>query len=100
MGCISCDSIPVPEDPTAVSFPDAMDKSFFVYPNPTTGEFVVCSSEFGIKEITVYNLPGEKVCTATTNDKLKTINANLPKGIYFVKARTQNFVYVRKLIVE
>ena len=84
------------------------DNNFSVFPNPATHELVVRSSEFGNKsELTIYNLPGEKVFqshitpgASGLTSQISVDVSQLPSGIYFVKVTNGEKISTRKLIIR
>jgi hypothetical protein len=74
---------------------------FSIYPNPTSGEFVVSSSQFVGKEITIYNLLGEKINSTTLNSKPQTLNLSTqPSGVYFVEMEVNGKREMRKVVLK
>jgi hypothetical protein len=72
-----------------------------VYPNPTSGNFTITSSQ-EIETIRVYNLMGELVLS---NEQVNTTNLQfnagaLAKGVYSVEVKTASGNAVSRLIVE
>lgn len=70
-----------------------------LYPNPTTGNFVVEGSQ--ISKVEIYNLVGQKVYERS-NSKLVSIDAsNWNKGLYLVNVTNeQGVVETMKLVVK
>jgi len=75
-----------------------------IYPNPSNGKFIVESNSI-INNIEVVNLVGKVVYTSANNKNSVLVNANLEKGIYFLKVRltfSNNSVVwnTKKIIIE
>ena len=73
---------------------------FEVYPNPSTGVFIL-ESKNKISSIKVYNLLGEKIY----NEELKettttTINLNAPPGVYFVEVTTAKGIQRKRIVMQ
>ncbi|PCJ83328.1 MAG: hypothetical protein COA57_11535 [Flavobacteriales bacterium] len=77
---------------------------FTVFPNPNNGVFELkfANSELKILnfEIKIYNVLGERIKPTfqTINSKLEIDISSEPKGIYFVKAKYGNEIFVKRLI--
>ena len=76
------------------------DADVSVFPNPSHGEFTVYGLQFATYNLEVYNIVGELVVEKTVNHKQETINLNQPNGIYFVKVKTENGNFTKKLILN
>jgi len=78
---------------------------FQIYPNPTTGKFIVSNTnhQSPTTNICIYNVLGEKVY-ATSNFKQQTSYeidlSNSPKGIYFVKIYVEEKFYTEKMVIQ
>lgn len=73
-----------------------------ISPNPTTGQFVISSTEFADKNslIEIFNTLGEKIYSAVYHEGL-TVNCELfPPGIYFVRLSDSQKQLIRKLVIE
>ena len=73
-----------------------------LYPNPAGSNVYVSIPAEGNKTIVIYNVTGQRVYFATSNDKLVNINvANLSNGMYYVNVRTENgFVQTMKFVKQ
>ena len=72
-------SVPVPE----IEITDG------VYPNPTTGEFTICTEDLGSGHVAVYDLYGNQMVPLIRYYKSVTIDASSwPSGVYFVNYGT------------
>jgi hypothetical protein len=74
------------------------NNSINVFPNPNKGQFTVKIEE-NSAEITIYNIVGQEIYSAITNQK----NTNIfieNSGIYLVKVKIENSFYVSKIIVN
>ena len=65
--------------------------NIIVYPNPTSGQLTVSSSE-AIRNITIYDLSGRLVESVDVNaDMQVNLNvARLNSGVYFIKTQLEN----------
>ena len=72
-----------------------------IYPNPTTGEFVIKSHDLNNAEVFVYSMTGKEIYHSTIDNDNYTINLNnVQKGVYFVKVTSDNKSYTSKLIIK
>jgi hypothetical protein len=73
-----------------------------IYPNPTTGEFRVTSSELRVTGVEVFEVFGRKVQTEGKKEKNEreiVMNiSHLPLGIYIVKVITNESIITQKII--
>ena len=80
---------------------DEIDKDKFVkiFPNPNNGSFnIEMVNTMGFKEITIYNLLGEKVYTNSNLQKQYKIT-KLQKGSYVVELIYSNKIITKKILV-
>lgn len=76
-----------------------------VYPNPSNGRFTVSfiNSTAADVDISIINLNGQ-VCYAqklsNVGSTSKTIDSDLPKGIYFLKVRDGKNIKMHKLLIQ
>ncbi len=85
--------------PTAVSNV-VLESMTSVYPNPSSGAFVVYGLQPGVSTLSVYDMCGKKVHAATTNKTQETVNLQLPDGIYFLQIKNDKEVITKKLILK
>ena len=93
-------TIPLPTQMLVVSLPtgqsviNSKSNSIIAYPNPTSGELRIQSSQEAIEEIQVFDVMGNMVIQKTAIDNLQTtIDLNkMPSGVYLVnvQSETQN----------
>ncbi|MEO8087705.1 MAG: T9SS type A sorting domain-containing protein [Bacteroidota bacterium] len=77
------------------------ENGFSIFPNPSSGEFAVKSSQLGEKTVEIYNVLGEKMYSEPLNSRASCIvHCALPSGIYFVKVSGEKGSAARKLVVE
>jgi len=89
--------------PTAVVPVITSNNSFEFYPNPTKGEFTIqIASTTTMANIEIYNLVGVKIYDAALNNTcLNTIDISTqPPGVYFIKLRSGDEVFVQRLVRE
>lgn len=76
-----------------------LEKTFTIYPNPTTNELSIIGNHLSITETTIIDLAGRHM--KTINQNLHTINvADLPSGIYFIKLLTEEKTIIKKFIKQ
>jgi hypothetical protein len=87
--------------------PSVNENGFNIYPNPAHNEFVVESlpggqagSEFGERELKIFDMMGRVVHEQRINNKQETINCHLKAGVYFLKVQSGAKVMTEKLVVE
>jgi len=75
--------------------------SISFFPNPGNGlvEFVAGDSNRKFN-VTILDLTGQKVDETSFSGNTRINLSNAPKGIYFVKIESDNFVKVQKLIIQ
>ncbi len=73
-----------------------------ISPNPTTGQFVISSTEFADKNsfIEIFNTLGEKTYTAAFSEGATFTCELFPPGIYFVRLSDSEKQLTQKLVVE
>ncbi|MDR2971067.1 MAG: T9SS type A sorting domain-containing protein [Bacteroidales bacterium] len=70
-----------------------------VYPNPTSGELKIATSECPISDIQIYDVVGKLVGQSKIGQSEIEMNiSHLPVGIYFLRIQTENGVITRKII--
>ncbi len=71
------------------------NRSFIIYPNPTTGYFTVETEE--IINISIFNSVGKLV----RNSNTKNIDlSNFKQGVYFVKVTANSSIITKRIILE
>jgi hypothetical protein len=72
-----------------------------IYPNPTKGELRIENGELRIEKVEIYDILGKKLSTFNFQLSTNQIDiSQLPKGIYFVKLKTDKGELTRKVIKE
>ena len=86
--------------------------TFHIFPNPTSGEFVIQSSMFEVQSVEIYDVMGKKqsthhLITSSSNHHITSssnylINvSHLQSGVYFVKIfAEENQIAIKKLIIN
>ncbi|MBQ9313326.1 MAG: T9SS type A sorting domain-containing protein [Bacteroidales bacterium] len=75
-----------------------LDKSIYLYPNPVEEELSIGSS-FQMKNISLYNISGQKLLENETSSHSETINLqNYPSGTYILKIQTEAGEVSKKFI--
>jgi len=74
-----------------------------VYPNPTTGELRITSSELQITDVDIFDISGKKISsqhlTPSSSDHLINIS-HLQTGFYFVQLQTEYGLITKKVVKE
>ena len=75
-----------------------LDKGIYLYPNPVEEELSIGSS-FQMKNISLYNISGQKLFENETSSHSETINLqNYPSGTYILKIETEAGEVSKKFI--
>jgi hypothetical protein len=114
------DPVEVTETANCVGISE-LANSIVIYPNPTTGELIVVSSEYRVQSIEMFDVMGKSVAGANNyslqpstpplgisplwgdQGGLSTLRldiSNLPDGMYFVRITTETGVVTRKVIKQ
>ncbi len=70
---------------------NSSEKDIRLYPNPTTGKFIIDNRELKIEKVEVFNLLGEKIYQDVISNGARNLSidlSNQAKGIYFVNCIT------------
>lgn len=82
---------PVQETPPAIG----------VYPNPNKGKFEVRSEKYKVKILEIYDMQGLLLKSVEVNNKATIVDVSeLAGGMYFVKAKMENGIVVKKFVKE
>ncbi|MBI3500226.1 MAG: T9SS type A sorting domain-containing protein [Bacteroidetes bacterium] len=98
--CAGSPPPPPPPPPTSTQEFILSEENINVFPNPSSGEFEVRSSEFKVEKVEVYDIMGKIVEQKTLNSKLGTLNLNAAKGVYSVKIYSGENYLVKKIVIE
>ena len=72
-----------------------------IYPNPTTGNITIQSSESKIQKVEVYDIYGKLLKTTNANSIFTEINiSDLAAGIYVARIITENGIKTKKFVKE
>ncbi len=70
-----------------------------IYPNPTNGIFTIQCKD--IQSIKIININGQIIKQLSIDNEQFTIDlSNQPKGIYFVKIKGDDFIIVKKIVIQ
>lgn len=73
----------------------------YIYPNPSVGEFNVCSTDFQILNIEVYNIMGNKIEFVEKPLNLRCKNIYIAKkGMFLVKSNFGGKFHVQKVFIR
>ena len=86
---------------TGTSVTDPVAGRVQVYPNPCSGVFTVgVGVHSGAAEISIFNMLGQQVYTATISGAEHTVNiASQPDGVYMLYVKTADNVTTQRLVV-
>ncbi|MEI6122472.1 MAG: T9SS type A sorting domain-containing protein [Bacteroidota bacterium] len=75
---------------------------FNAYPNPATNKIIIEMAQLNkTAKILIYNIAGQQVLQQALSESLTEINiADMPKGVYIIKATTEKGIKVRKFVKE
>jgi hypothetical protein len=72
-----------------------------IYPNPTSGEFSVFSSQFSVENVEIFDVFGRKQCKVSRVTCNEIINiSHLAEGIYFIRITTETGTVTKKVIKQ
>lgn len=77
-------------------------QAFHINPNPATNQLTIDNAKWKIKLVEIYSVLGEKIVNyplSTVNSQLTINVSELPAGVYFVRARSENRVATGKFAV-
>lgn len=90
----------IPDSLTSI-YDSNINNSFFVYPNPTSGEFTIYNSLLDKNcELKITNVMGETVLQKAINAKRETISLAEASGVYFLHLKTAEGAAIKKIIKE
>ncbi|NUM32564.1 MAG: T9SS type A sorting domain-containing protein [Bacteroidetes bacterium] len=74
---------------------------FSIYPNPNSGTFTIQTQNSSEYQLKIFDLLGKEIPFTLTqvNQNTKTIQIPAGKGIYFVKIKSGNDVFVQRVLV-
>lgn len=79
------------------------NESVTIYPNPGNGIFTIQSSEFGTRNLEIYNMVGQVIYKTTIKNSQSKIDlSSQPKGIYFIRVISENkdAISNKKIIIQ
>ena len=87
-------TLSIPEDP--------IDSALSLYPNPTSGVFTIKNSSITLHNVKVLDINGRIVYNEHLNGltENKTLDIDLPSGMYFVRLSSNYASTVKKLIIR
>ncbi len=81
-----------------------VNSNMSLFPNPTSGKFIINIDEINPGKIQLFNLSGSLVREIKTSDSSVTYYqmdvSDFPKGMYLLKWISSEKIYVKKLIVQ
>ncbi|TAL62457.1 MAG: T9SS type A sorting domain-containing protein [Bacteroidetes bacterium] len=77
----------------------SLANSMNIFPNPSTGQFWIQSSEFRINSFEVFNVLGKIIYSEIVNGFSFNAHYELQNGIYIAHIKTENGIVVKKIIV-
>ena len=85
----------------ATSTNEIIDASINIFPNPASNSLNIVSNTFGINEISIYCLNGQKVFNTIVNkNQVKLSTSDFANGVYIIDIKSDNTSIKRKLIIE
>lgn len=100
-GCQNYSTITINVSPCTALKQNATYNYFEVYPNPSSGKFII-SATTEIKEVFVFDVLGERVLTTDLKaNEIKQIDlSDKASGIYFVKLKVEGTTFTRKIVKD
>lgn len=91
--------IPIgPNQGRTIQFSEAESEDIKVYPNPTSGEFVLDAPP---GKFQIFNALGQHVFTSDIYGNDRNVNlSKFPDGIYILKIRTEKSNYTKKILLK
>lgn len=80
-----------------------LKKKFTLYPNPTSGHFILQTDAKHIRQISVYSVLGERVFAMTNPSQQASIPIQLPSlpdGLYILKANSDEGNFTQSFLVQ
>ena len=74
-------------------------KTFSIYPNPSNGKFSIINYELQITNIEIIDITGKVIHKSEFVVSNSQFEIN-KKGIYFIKAQTENQIFTEKIIIQ
>jgi len=86
---------------TGIEENQLLESSISIYPNPASGNIQVKSEKLKVKSLEIYDMQGKHIKSIEINSYKTSVDISaLAKGMYFVKAKTENGVAVKKFVKE
>ncbi len=83
------------------SVSDVKNIKFGIYPNPAKdGVFTVSLEDNSLTAISISDVQGKTVYSATIGNREATIETNLQTGVYVITVKNENGTGTQKLVVE
>ena len=70
-----------------------------IYPNPSSGQFIIQSFGLKVQSFEMYNVLGEKVYQEIENSYSFITHCILANGIYFIHLETEKGIVVKKIVI-
>ncbi len=81
--------------------PDEIAGSLFIFPNPAKDELRVENGEWRMEDVEILDVSGKKLSTSGMQFSANSVNVStLPKGIYFIRIKTDKGTVTKKFIKE
>ena len=77
-----------------------MDKSFKIYPNPTTEKLTIELNSNTNQSFEIINIVGQTIYTSSINKKATVNTSAFAKGVYILKLYNDKETIVRKFVKE
>ena len=95
---MAVDDISIVDTPNSI---DELSNITAIYPNPTTGEFIIKSHDLNDADVFVYTITGKEIYHSTIDKDTYTVDLKgVKKGVYFVKIVSDDKSYVSKLVIK
>lgn len=82
----------------SLSIPTVQKPEISIFPNPNNGTFKIALPD-GHKTVVITNSLGQEIHRTISEDKLMSIDLNIPNGLYFITIQTDTGIFNHKVLI-